>query len=351
MNRRLLGVLALSIVLLVSGTVLAQKPYQVALIIAQGGLGDLSYNDLAYAGLQRAARNFAGQVIVRTVQATDIVSQGESVLRNAARAGFDLVIDLEYSTFEALNRLAPEFPNTRFAILNAVVDQPNVTSVMFEEQEGSFLAGALAAMVTQNTSIPGINPEPVLGVIGGTKSLGIDKFIVGFIEGARYINPDIRVLVSYSNNFGDPALGRQMALALFEQGADIVYHVAGGTGQGVIDAAEEVGRYAIGVDTDQDFLAPGHVLTSMMKRADIAVYSLVEQLVNGTLQSGVLRFGLANGGVGLSPMQYTAHLLPAEYLQRLAGIETAIVDGTIQVTDITAVPNPNEVLDRLGLGH
>lgn len=261
------------------------------------------------------------------------------------------MIDLEYSTFEALDRVAPEFPDTRFAIFNVVVDQPNVTSVMFEEQEGSFLAGALAAMVTQDTSIPGINPEPVLGVIGGTKSLGIDKFIVGFIEGARYVNPDIRVLVSYSNNFGDPALGRQMALALFEQGADIVYHIAGGTGQGVIDAAEEVGRYAIGVDVDQDFLAPGHVLTSMVKRADVAVYTLVEKLVNGTLEGGVLRFGLANGGVGLSPMEYTAHLVPSEYLQRIADIEAAILDGTIQVTDITAVPNPDEVLDSLGIGR
>lgn len=351
MTRKLLGVVAFLAVLLMTSTVFAQEPYQVALIIAQGGLGDLSYNDLAYAGLQKAARDFAGKVVVRTVQATDIVSQGESVLQNAARAGFDLVIDLEYSTFEALDRLAPEFPDTRFAIFNVVVDQPNVTSVMFEEQEGSFLAGALAAMVTTDTSIPGINPQPILGVIGGTKSLGIDKFIVGFIEGARYVNPNVRVLVSYSNNFGDPALGRQMALALFEQGADIVYHVAGGTGQGVIDAAEEVGRYAIGVDTDQDFLAPGHVLTSMMKRADVAVYTLVEQLVNGTLQSGVLRFGLANGGVGLSPMQYTAHLVPAEYLQRIAELEAGILNGTINVTDITAVPNPNAVLDQLGIGR
>lgn len=328
------------------------RPLRVALVIAQGGLGDLSYNDLAYSGLQRAAQDFAGRVEVRAVQSPDIVSQAESVLRNAARAGFDLVISLEYSSADALARVAPDYPNTKFAIFNIIFDRPNVTSVMFEEQEGSFLAGALAAMVTRDTSIPGVNPQKTIGAIGGTKSLGIDKFLVGYIEGARYIDPQIRVLVSYSNTFGDPAKGKQMALAMFQQGADIVYQVAGGTGQGIIEAAKEAGRYAIGVDTDQDYLAPGNVLTSMIKRADVAVYTLVQQALEGKLAGGgVLRLGLAQDGVGLSPMRYTRNRIPAAYLERLEQIRRDILARRIVPTDITAVANPAPVLERLGLGQ
>jgi len=331
---------------------MAQQPLKVALIIAQGGLGDLSYNDLAYQGLQKAAKDFAGKIQVRTVQSNDIVSQGESVLRSAAKAGFDLVIDLEFSTADALKRVAPDFPNTQFAILNTVVDQPNVTSVMFGEQQGSYLAGALAAMVTEDTSIQGINSQKVIGVIGGTKSLGIDKFIVGYIEGAHHVDPAVKVLTSYSNSFGDPAKGKQMAQAMFEQGADIVYQVAGGTGQGVIDAAKASGHFAIGVDTDQDYLAPGHVLTSMVKHSDVAVYNLIREDLNGKLKGGnTMTLDLAAGGVGLSPMRYTKDLIPQAQLDQIDQIRSAILDGSIQPTDITAVSDPQAVLQKLGIGQ
>lgn len=329
-----------------------QQPLKVALIIAQGGLGDLSYNDLAYQGLQKAAKDFAGKVQVRAVQSSDIVSQGESVLRSAAKAGFDLVIDLEFSTADALKRVAPDFPDTQFAILNTVVDQPNVTSVMFGEQQGSYLAGALAAMVTEDTAIQGVNSQKIIGVIGGTKSLGIDKFIVGYIEGAHYVDPSVNVLTAYSNSFGDPAKGKQMAQAMFEQGADIVYQVAGGTGQGVIDAAKASGHFAIGVDTDQDYLAPGHVLTSMVKHSDVAVYNLIQEDLNGNLQGGsTMTLDLAVGGVGLSPMRYTKDLIPADQLAKLEQIRSGILDGSIQPTDITAVSDPQAVLQKLGIGQ
>jgi basic membrane protein A len=331
---------------------MAQGPLKVALIIAQGGLGDLSYNDLAYQGLQKAAKDFAGKIEVRAVQSNDIVSQGESVLRSAAKAGFNLVIDLEFSTADALKRVAPDYPNTQFAILNTVVDEPNVTSVMFGEQQGSYLAGALAAMVTEDPSIKGINDQKVIGVIGGTKSLGIDKFIVGYIEGAHYIDPSVKVLTAYANSFGDPAKGKQMTQAMFEQGADIVYQVAGGTGQGVIDAAKESGHFAIGVDTDQDYLAPGNVLTSMVKHSDIAVYNLIQEDLNGSLKGGtIMTLDLAAGGVGLSPMRYTKDMIPAKDITKLDQIRAGILDGSIKPTDITAVSDPQAVLQRLGIGQ
>ncbi len=314
---------------------LPQRPdLKVALIIAQGGLGDRSYNDSGFAGLTKAAQDFGVQV--QTIESPDPVGEGEKLLRTAAQAGFDLVITLEYTHFEPLARVAPEFPDTMFAILNIAVEGDNVVSVIFKEHEGSFLAGALAAMVTKDTNIPGINPEKIIGVIGGTQSPGIDKFLVGYEEGAHYIDPEIQVLRSYSNSFGDPAKGKELALAMFEQGADIVYQVAGGTGEGVIEAAKETGHYAIGVDSDQDYIAPGHVLTSMLKRVDVAVYGLIEQLVRGELKGGtVVTYGLKEGGVGLSEMKYTRHLIPKEYIDKVKELQEKIISGEIKVTDIT----------------
>jgi len=310
---------------------------RIALIIAQGGLGDLSYNDMGFAGATKAVQDFG--VELKPIESPDPVGQGEKLLRDAAKAGFDLVITLEYTHFDPLARVAPDFPNIMFAILNIEVKQPNVVSVIFKEHEGSFLAGALAAMVTRNTNIPGINPQKIIGVIGGTKSKGIDKFIVGYEEGAHYIDKDVQILRAYSETFGDPAKGKELALAMFEQGADIVYQVAGGTGQGIIAAAKETGRYAIGVDADQDYLAPGHVLTSMLKRVDIAVYDLIDQLCKGNLKGGTTVFyGLKENGVGLSEMKFTRHLIPREYLVQIDELRQKIISGEIKVTDVTAIP-------------
>lgn len=270
---------------------------RVALIIAQGGLGDLSYNDIGFAGATKAVQDFG--IELKPIESPDPVGQGEKLLRDAAKAGFDLVITLEHTHFDPLGRVAPDFPNVLFSILNIEVKQPNVVSVIFKEHEGSFLAGALAAMVTRDTNIPGVNPQKIIGVIGGTKSKGIDKFLVGYEEGAQYIDKDVQVLRAYSETFGDPAKGKELALAMFEQGADIVYQVAGGTGQGIIAAAKKTGHYAIGVDADRDYLAPGHVLTSMLKRVDIAVYDLIDRLCQSTLKGGTTVFyGLKEGGVG-----------------------------------------------------
>ena len=193
------------------------------------------------------------------------------MLRRAADGGFGLIIDLEYSHGDALKTVAKDYPKADFSILSQVIPGDNVASAMFKEQEGSYLAGALAAMVASDPKIKGIGPEPIIGVIGGTKSAGIDKFIAGYIQGAHDVDPKVEVKVAYSNNFGDPAIGHQMAKAMFDEGASIVYQVAGGTGIGVIQAAKETGHYAIGVDTDQDALAKGNVLTSMIKRTDLAV--------------------------------------------------------------------------------
>ncbi|MCO6187548.1 BMP family protein [Rhizobium sp. L1K21] len=304
-----------------------------ALVIAQGGLGDQSYNDLAYEGFKRGLKESG--IDGKPVESKDVVAQATDILRRAADADFGLVIDLEYSHGEPMVEVAKDYPDTTFAILNQVQPGDNIVSVLFQEQEGSYLAGVLAAQVTTDTSIKGINDKPIIGVIGGTKSAGIDKFIAGYIEGAKSINPDIEVKVAYSNNFGDPALGAQMAKAMYEEGADIIYQVAGGTGAGVIQAAKETGHYAIGVDGDQDGVAPGNVLTSMIKRTDVAVENVVKDYAKGDQLGGkTLAFGLKDDGVGLSPMTYTKDLIPASYLEKVEQAKADIISGKTKVWNV-----------------
>lgn len=311
----------------------SNKTYKVALIIAQGGLGDQSYNDLAYSGFQKAEKDFP--IVGHVIQSADIVSQGRSILQSAGQAGFDLVVDLEFSSADALKAVGPTFPKTHWMLVNLPSNGRNITGYLFNEQDGSFLAGALAAMVTRNPKIPGINKQKVIGVIGGVKSPGIDKFLVGYIQGAHYIDKKVTVLHAYSNGFGDPAKGKELADAMFSQHADIVYQVAGGTGVGIIQAAQKANHYAIGVDTDQDYLAPGHVLTSMIKRTDFAVYDSIDRLVCGKLAGGsTVTLGLKQGGVGLSPMKFTRRLIPSAYLRRVSALRQQILSGKIHVWNV-----------------
>jgi len=308
-----------------------EKP--VALIIAQGGLGDQSYNDLAYSGFKKALAD--DKLEGKAVESKDVVAQAADILRRASDAGFGLIVDLEYSHGDALKAVAKDYPGTDYVILNQVQPGANVASVLFQEQEGSYLAGALAAMVATDSKIKGMSGKPVIGAIGGTKSVGIDKFIVGYIEGARAVDPNAEVKVAYSNNFGDPAVGLQMAKAMFDAGANVVYQVAGGTGLGVIKAAKEAGKFAIGVDTDQDGIAPGSVLTSMVKRTDVAVETVMKNYADMKFPGGrTVTLGLAQDGVGLSPMTHTRDMIPASILDRVEDMKKKILSGQIKVWNV-----------------
>lgn len=304
-----------------------------ALVVAQGGLGDESYNDLANAGFERALASTG--VTGNTIESADVVGQGEQILRRAGQSGIGVVIDLEYSHNEIIGSVASDFPDTDWVIVNAEAKGDNVASVLFQEQEGSYLAGALAAMQTTNTSDPKINAEKIIGVIGGTAAVGIDKFIVGFVQGARDIDPEVKVLTAYSNDFGDPSLGLQLAESMYEQGADIVYAVAGGTGAGVIQAAQANNHYAIGVDDNQDGIAPGYVLTSMIKRTDVAVESVLESFSKGNFPGGQkINFGLAEDGVGLTDFEFTKDSISAESLSKIDSLRMGIIDGSIKVWNV-----------------
>lgn len=320
-----------------SGAALAQDDFSVAMIIAQGGLGDRAGNDLALAGLTLAAQELGVRVV--PIESSDPVGEGEQLLRTAAEAGFDMVITIEFTHFDPVVVVANDYPDTVFAIVNVdFVSADNLINVIFDEHTGSYLAGMLSALVTTDASLEQTNDEAVIGAIGGVKSSGIDVFLYGYLQGACAVNPDIQLLIAYSNGFGDPATGRELTVSMNEQGADVVFQVAGGTGEGVIDAADDGGFFAVGVDSDQDYLAPGSVLTSMLKRFDIAVYDIIARTVAGESLGGtVQKYGLDTNGVGISEMKFTRHIIPREYIDQVHAAREAIIAGEIEVVDTRTV--------------
>jgi basic membrane protein A len=288
----------------------------VGVVLSVGGLGDKSFNDLAYAGLMKAAEDFG----VRPVYGQpEQMAEDEKYLRDYAEQGFDLVVGVGFLMKQAMEEVAKEYPGTHFAIIDCVVDAPNVASLVFREHEGSFLVGALAALTTRTGKV---------GFVGGMDIPLIHKFEVGYTEGVKYIRPDTEVLVAYVGSdpgaFHDPVRGKSLAISQFDRGAEVVFHAAGSSGNGVIDAAAERGLYAIGVDANQNYMAPGHVLTSMVKRVDVAV------------------FGLADDGVGYSLDEYNRDLIPDEVRARLEEIKRKIISGEIHVTNYYDTIPPDE---------
>ncbi|MCJ7781617.1 MAG: BMP family ABC transporter substrate-binding protein, partial [Acidimicrobiia bacterium] len=270
-----------------------------------GGRGDQSFNDSAAAGLDRAVTDYG--VESQELEPTAGGENREENLRLLAESGFDLNFAIGFAFAEAVTATAADYPDTNFAIVDSVVDLPNVASLVFAEHEGSALVGAAAALKSQTG---------IIGFIGGVIIGLINKFEAGYRFGAEQINPDIEILVQYLteppdfSGFGDPAKGKEAGLAMYEQGADVVYHAAGGSGGGLFEAAKEVSTasgskvWAIGVDSDQ-YLTAGtevqdYILTSMLKRVDVAVYKTITNFVESGQQSGVLVFDLSVDGVGYS---------------------------------------------------
>jgi len=301
---------------------------RVGLVLSVGGLGDKSFNDSAYEGLTRAAEELG---IDPLYGQPEQMSEDEKYLRQYAEEGLDLIIGVGFLMKDALEKVAGEFPDTRFAIIDAYVDEPNVASLIFREHEGSFLVGAIAGLMTSTGKV---------GFIGGMDIPLIHKFEVGYTEGVMHVRPDAEVLVAYAGSgpqaFHDPVKGKSLALSQFDRGADIIFQAAGSTGNGVIDAAQERGLFAIGVDANQNYMAPGHVLTSMLKRVDIAVFEIVKDVVEGRFEGGEHVYGLEVDGVGYALDEYNEGLIPPEVIAQVAVIKQEIVSGAIQVTDYTA---------------
>jgi basic membrane protein A len=301
------------------------QPVRIGMVSDLGGLGDHSYNDSAYAGLLAArARLHVAIAVLQSRSAADY----QPNLMVFASKGYDEVFAIGYDQAPDLAEVAARFATRHFAIVDAVLDAPNVTSVTFKSAEASFLAGALAAMVTRTKAI---------GFLGGIDVPIVREFEVGYAAGARAVDPNVRVLVKYIGDFDDVAAGSELAALLYGQGADIVYAAAGKAGLGAIgEVRSRSGVFAIGVDADQDGLAPGKILTSVIKRIDNSVVLLATLAAQRRPRPAVLALGLKEHGVGLTDFQYTRNVVTAAMIERLDALTRAVSAGRVVVPQTRA---------------
>lgn len=323
-------VMFVALAALVMGTASSAFALKVGLVTDTGGLNDRSFNQMAYQGLQQAEKQLG--VDISVVQSK---AQGDYVpnLTRFAQQKFDLVVAVGFLMHDAVEQVAQQFPGTKFLLIDSeVTDRPNVTSALFSEQQAGYLVGALAGMVEADSSVdlPGLKHNDTVGVVGGMSIPPVNRYIAGYYQGAKAEDPAIKIVLGYTGNFDDPASGKSLAQAQHSKGADIVFQVAGGTGLGVIQAAKDGGYYAIGVDVDQAYLAPAHVLTSAEKRVDVAVFDTIKDVKNGAFKSGVQTYDLQNDGVGVGTM---LDGLPATMKAKIEQIRADIKSGKIQVSD------------------
>lgn len=294
-----------------------------AMVTDVGGLGDKSFNDSAYRGLLRSQRVLDAYVKVLQSKSAADYQPNLTVL---SEARFNMIYAIGFLMSDDLGQVAKQFPDRQYAIIDAIVPNPNVVSVTFKEEDGSFLAGAIAAMVSTTHHI---------AFIGGQDIPLIRKFEAGYIAGAREIDPSIRIDVKYAGSFDDVPAGKELANLLFNGGADIIYTAAGKVGLGAIDSVRTRpnGYYIIGVDNDQDALAPGKILTSMVKHVDVAVFDIAKGILDHHPLHGHVVLGLADGGISLSDFKYTRSAVSAADFARLKTLRQAIVSGRITVPD------------------
>jgi basic membrane protein A and related proteins len=299
--------------------------FKVGLVLDRGGKDDKSFNSSAYEGATQAKNKL--RIFLKYVEAPDD-NAFEPMLRAFAQREFDLIIGVGFAQKEAITKVAAQFPNRHFAIVDSEVAAPNVRSLMFEEQEGAYVVGAIAAMTSKTGKI---------GFVGGMDIPLIRRFEMGYEAGARKINPQIKVLDNYvgvtSEAWNNPPKGKELAVSQYEAGADVIFAAAGASGLGVFDAAEEKKKFAIGVDANQDWTKPGLILTSMLKRVDEAVFATIEEAKTGQFTGGVKRFGLSNKGIDYSVDQYNAKILPESVRKRADQLKAEIITGKITVPD------------------
>jgi basic membrane protein A len=301
---------------------------KVGIVFDIGGKDDKSFNAAAWEGVRRAAEDLPIQL--RDVEPGDPTSI-EPCMRAFAERGYDLIIGVGFAQAPIMTEVAKDYPNLKFAIIDGVIDSPNVASLIFKEHEGCFLVGMIAARLTKTGRI---------GFVGGMDIPLIHKFKTGYEEGAKYANPQVVVFDNYVGvndaAWNNPGKGKELATAQVDRGADVIFQAAGNSGLGVFDAAEEMNKLAIGVDSNQNWVKPGFILTSMIKRVDVSVYNTVRDLVEGRFQGGVHLFGLENDGVGYALDQYNEKLIPRSVLDEVERARKEIIAGRIKVTDAMA---------------
>lgn len=332
------------VILLVAAVALSfAKPLKVALLI-NGTLGDKSFFDSAGRGIQMAIKELG--IDAKIIECGYQQERWRPYLEDLSDQDYDIIIVGTWQMQEILEEIAPMHPEKKYFIFDTSVDYSkpglkNVYSILYKQNEGSFLVGALAALIT-TSGMPKTNPEPIIGFLGGMDIPVINDFLVGYIEGAKYINPNIKVLISYVGSFNDPAKGKELSLAMYRQGADIIFNVAGNTGVGLLEAAKEADRWAIGVDSDQaliyediDIEIAKRIVTSMMKNVDISIFRGLKLHLEGKLKYGQAEaLGIAEGGVGVADNKYYRELVPEQIRAKIKEIEQKILKGEIKVSTV-----------------
>ncbi len=317
----------------------APPPVRVGLLLDKGGRDDKSFNASAYRGAMEAKKKF--NVEVKVVEASDDTAI-DPALRTFAQRGYQLVIGIGFVQSSATKKVAPDFPKTHFMVVDSEVKLPNVRSVLFKEQEGAYLVGAMAALLSK---------MHVVSFIGGMDIPLIRRFELGYRTGVQDTSPKTQVLSNYvgatSEAWKNPTKAKELALAQFQRQSDIVFQAAGASGMGVFDAAEEQHKFAIGVDSNQNWIKPGVILTSMVKKVDSAVYSAIEELTKGVFEPGIYHLGLKENGVDFALDENNRALIPEKVLTQVNELKKKIIDKKVVVQDYfevarrTASPGKN----------
>ena len=301
---------------------------KVGIVFDIGGKDDRSFNAAANAGVLRARRDLP--IVLRDVEPGDPTSI-EPALRAFAQYGYGLITGVGFAQGPVIEQVARDYPQLHFVLIDSVADLPNVASLLFKEHEGSFLVGMIAAATSKTGTV---------GFVGGMDIPLIHKFHTGYAEGAKYVNPNVRLLQNYVGitdaAWNNPGKGRELANAQYEQGADVIFQAAGNSGLGVFDAAEAYKKFAIGVDANQNWVKPGFILTSMLKRIDNAVYAMVQDEVAGKFRGGIHGYGLDNSGVDYALDEHNKALIPQSVIDRVEQAKRDIIAGKIKVTDAMA---------------
>ena len=304
-----------------------------ACILGVGGLGDQSYNDLVYSGMKKAESDLG---IAFDYAEPKQISEFELIMRDMASSGqYSVIVCVGFDQVDPLTKVAPEFPDQQFALIDGTVEGPNIANYTCMEEEGSFLVGALAGLMKKNAATYGVADNSTIGFIAAMEIPLLVKFNAGYQAGAKFVNPSINVLTDYvggNNPFSDTTTAKEIALTQFSKGADIIYHAAGGSGLGVFQAAAEQNFKAIGVNSNQNVLDPDHIVASMLKRVDTAAFEIVKAAcVDGNLAVGSTTvLGVKDDGVGYT-LEGSNIKVSDEDVAIIEGLRQKIADGTLVI--------------------
>lgn len=316
---------------------------RIGIILTTQGLGDKNFNDMAYGALKKAKEELKIEF-----DYTQPRSNGdfEINLREFAQSGtYDLIVVLSYEAAEALKKVSKEFPEQKFTIIDASIEEKNVRSIFKNFEEQTFLSGVLAGLTTKDTSLPNINPKNTVGIVVGADAPLLRSAITGFTAGVKYINRDAEVLTGIVGSWSDPGKAKEISMAMYERGADIILQAAGGSGLGVFNAAEETKRYAMGTGSNQNYIKPDQIIATATYNLSNIVFDEVKSILEGSWKNGIYTWGIKQGAVGYSVEQSNVKLSPesikkVEEIKEMVASDKLPLPKTIEEVDGWLKNNP-----------